>query len=160
MSIKDNMSNVAAEQGKILLIIAKKEELHDAVEALGLGQIEKKQSGEPYFKNSTYHISFTHKGEIAVAAISAKDVGVDIENVTVPRNVERLSRLFHESEIPQSLYDFYKVWTAKEATGKMLGTGITSDLLKEKTLSVRYVEIGDYLIAVAGEGEIEVKGVL
>lgn len=145
------------EEGRIYLIFSEKSELYEAVESLGFGKVMKKESGEPFLSDSPYHISLTHKDRAGVAAISREKVGVDMENVTVPRNVERLSRLFCEEERPASLYEFYKVWTGKEATGKMLGTGITADLLKSKTAGVRYLEFGDYLVGIVGEGEIQIK---
>lgn len=144
-------------EGKICLILAEKTALKEAIKSLGVGTIEKKESGEPYLSNSPYFISLSHKGDIAIAAISLTKVGVDMEDVTIPRNVERLSRLFDQSEAPETLYDFYKVWTAKEAMGKLLGTGITADLLKQQTAGIRHLDYGNYLIAVAGEGEITIK---
>ena len=142
---------------EILLILAEKNKLHEKLESLGVGTIKKKENGEPYLEDEAYHVSLTHKGDIAIAAFSRSSVGVDVEDVTVPRNVERLSRLFDECERPNDLYDFYKVWTAKEAVGKRLGTGISYDLLKKKTESVRYFDHGDYLICVAGDGEIRME---
>lgn len=144
-------------EGEILLIFCRKSELYDAVESLGLGKIVKKESGEPYIPDSPYRISLSHKDSAGTVAISLASVGVDMENVTVPRNVERLSRLFAEEERPETLYDFYRVWTGKEATGKKEGTGITSELLNKRTEGVRYVDFGDYLVCVAGEGEIKIK---
>ena len=119
--------------------------------------MEKTEKGEPYLPNSPYFISFSHKDDIAVAAISDSKVGVDVENVTVPRNIDRLSRLFHESEVPDNLYDFYRLWTSKEAMGKYDGTGITSQVLKTKSADVRHLDYGDYVIAVVGKGEITFK---
>lgn len=142
---------------EILVVFAGKLELGGVLESLGVGRIEKHENGDPYLPESEYYISFSHKDNIAVAAISNSRVGVDVENVTIPRNVERLSRLFHASEAPESLYDFYRLWTSKEAVGKYEGTGITTELLKKKTTDVRHLEYGDYLIAVAGKGEITMK---
>ena len=82
-------------EGEIYLIFAEKSELYEAVESLGMGRVMKKESGEPFLSDSPYHISLTHKDTAGVAAISRDKVGVDMENVTVPRNVERLSRLFY-----------------------------------------------------------------
>ena len=158
MSTENNSTNeLFLPAGEILLVCAPKCELHSALKSLGVGTVMKNGNGEPFLQNSPYFISFTHKDDLAVAALSDGRVGVDIENVTIPRNVSRLSRLFHESETPESLYFFYKLWTAKEATGKYLGTGITSELLKKKTEGVRHLDYGDYIIAVAGEGEIHLK---
>ena len=142
---------------EILLLYTAKRYLHEAVESLGLGAVSKKESGEPYFENGEYCISFSHKGDLGVAAVSRARVGVDVEDVNVPRNVARLSRLFDESEKPESLYDFYKVWTGKEAMGKYDGTGITYDVLNTKATDVRHLDYGDYLIGVVGKGEITLK---
>lgn len=153
----NSTETLSLKKGEILVVFAGKTELGRALESLGVGRIEKRENGEPYFPDSDYYISFSHKDDIAVAAISDTRVGVDVENVTVPRNVERLSRLFHVSEAPESLYDFYRLWTSKEAIGKYEGTGITTELLKKKTTDVRHLEYGDYLIGVAGKGEITMK---
>ena len=144
-------------QNEILVLFAEKRQLGRALESLGVGRIEKRENGEPYLPNSPYFISFSHKDEVAVAALSDSPIGVDVENVSIPRNVQRLSRLFHESEAPESLYEFYRLWTSKEAIGKREGTGITTELLKQKTTDVRHLEYGDYLIGVAGTGEITMR---
>ena len=144
-------------ENQILVIFAEKTGLEEALRSYGIGKVEKREGGEPYLPDSPYFISFSHKGDVAVAAISDSKVGVDVENVTAPRNVNRLSRLFDESETPGSLYDFYRLWTAKEAMGKYEGTGITFDLLKKKATDVRHLDYGDYVIAVVGKGEISFK---
>ena len=148
---------LSLKEDEILVVLADKRQLGQTLESLGVGRIEKKENGEPYLPDAAYHISFSHKDELAVAALSLRPVGVDIENVLIPRNVKRLSRLFHVSEEPESLYDFYRLWTSKEAVGKMQGTGITTELLKQKTTDVRHLEYGDYLIGVAGKGDITLK---
>ena len=149
--------SLSLKEEEILVVFADKARLGEALESLGVGKIEKKENGEPYLPGSPYYISFSHKDEVAVAAISDSRVGVDVENVTIPRNVQRLSRLFHESETPDTLYDFYRVWTSKEAIGKREGTGITFDVLKNKSTEVRHLDHGDYIIGVAGKGEITMK---
>ena len=55
-------------EGEILLLYTTRFLLHRAAESLGLGAVLKKESGEPYFEKGGYHISFSHKGEIGVAA--------------------------------------------------------------------------------------------
>lgn len=155
--MNEEMRGPIVKDDEILLVLAKKNKLHEKLESLGVGTILKKENGEPYLEGDPYHISLTHKGDIAIAALSHSSIGVDVEDVTVPRNVERLSRLFDESEKPNDLYEFYKVWTAKEAMGKRLGTGISYNLLKKKSEKVRYLDYGDYLICVSGDGEIKME---
>ena len=156
MNAEKGETPLPVNEGEILLVIARKSAMHEALESLGVGKILKKENGEPYVEGELYRISLTHKDGVACAALSRSAVGVDVENVTVPRNVERLSRLFDESEKPNNLYEFYKAWTAKEAIGKKQGTGISYELLKKKSEDVRYVDYGDYLICVAGAGEIRI----
>ena len=155
--VKNDPKKSLVQEGEILLVLAEKSKLRDKLESLGVGTILKKENGEPYLEGEPYHISLTHKGDVAIAALSRSSIGVDVEDVTVPRNVDRLSRLFDVSEKPNDLYEFYKVWTAKEAMGKRLGTGISYDLLKKKSEDVRYFDYGDYLICVAGDGEIKMQ---
>ena len=154
MTEERNLDALVGEK-EILLLIASRSGLGRVLESVGIKTVSKKENGEPYLEGSPYRISLTHKGDVAIAALSRSSVGVDVEDVTVPRNVERLSRLFDQGERPTTLYDFYKVWTAKEAIGKRLGTGISSDLLKQKAEGIRHIDYGDYLIAVAGDGEIK-----
>ena len=148
--VKNDPKKSLVQEGEILLVLAEKSKLRDKLESLGVGTILKKENGEPYLEGEPYRISLTHKGDVAIAALSRSSIGVDVEDVTVPRNVDRLSRL-------NDLYEFYKVWTAKEAMGKRLGTGISYDLLKKKSEDVRYFDYGDYLICVAGDGEIKMQ---
>ena len=154
---KKDLATPIVKEGEILLVLAEKSRLRDKLESLGVGTILKRENGEPYLEGEPYHISLTHKGDVAIAALSRSSIGVDMEDVTVPRNVDRLSRLFDVAEKPTDLYEFYKVWTAKEAMGKRLGTGISYDLLKRKSEDVRYFDYGDYLICVAGDGEIKME---
>ena len=155
--VENRESSFSLKEGEIHLVLAEKTVIKEVIKSLGVGTLEKKESGEPYLVDSPFYVSLSHKGDTAVAAISKTKIGVDMEDVTIPRNVERLSRLFDQAEAPDTLYDFYKVWTAKEAMGKLLGTGITVDLLKQHISGVRHLDYGNYVIAVAGEGDITIQ---
>ncbi len=144
-------------QDQILVVFADKSDFDQALRSVGVEKVERNEQGKPYIPDSPYFISFSHKGDVSVAAISDHEVGVDIENVTAPRNITRLSRLFDDSEVPESLYDFYRLWTAKEAMGKYNGTGINLAVLKQKTVDVRHLDYGDYIIGVVGKGDISLK---
>ena len=148
--------NYEVQEGEILLFITNKHRTDDIVRALGAECLEKDGQGAPVLKGSDLFVSLSHKGDVLVFAVSKKDVGVDVEDTTVPRNVERLSKLFHISEKPTDLYGFYKIWTKKEAEGKRLRTGITTDILREASPEGKYFEQGDYLICVMGEGAVRV----
>ena len=144
------------EREEIFLYVTKKHCVDDIVRELGAESIEKDENGAPFLKGSSLGISLSHKGDIVALAVSQEAVGVDVEDTTVPRNVERLSKLFHIEERPESLYDFYRVWTAKEAEGKRLRTGISTEILRAKSPEGNYFDWGDYLICVMGEGTVRV----
>ena len=150
------MSEIVKE-GEIILYITQKGKLDKALAAIGAPSLLKTPQGAPYLENSDVKVSVSHKGNVVVLACSKEPVGVDIEDVTVPRNIERLSRLFHVSEKVESLYDFYKVWTSKEAEGKRVGTGVNAEILRAKTEGAKYMDYGDYLICAIGEGDLVVR---
>ena len=142
-------------EGEILLFITSKGKVNDIVRSLGAESLGRDEAGAPYLVGASYAVSLSHKGDVVAFALSNAPVGVDVEDTTVPRNVERLSKLFHETEKPTTLYDFYKVWTAKEAYGKLLKSGITTEILRAATPAGHYVEWGDYVICVMGEGDVK-----
>ena len=144
------------ERNEILLYVIGGHGLDDILKELGAESLEKDENGAPYLKGAPLHVSLSHKGNLVAFAVSWDAVGVDVEDTTVPRNVERLSKLFHIEEHPSSLYEFYRVWTAKEAEGKRLRTGITTDILRAKSPQGRYFDWGDHLICVMGQGDIRV----
>ena len=150
------MIKYCVQEGEILLFVTNKHKTEGIVKDLGAESIEKDQQGAPFLKGSDLFISLSHKGDVVALAVSSSPVGVDVEDTSVPRNVERLSKLFHTSERPEDLYAFYRVWTAKEAEGKRLRTGISTDILRKETSSGKYFDWGDYLICVMGEGEVRV----
>ncbi|MBQ9370304.1 MAG: hypothetical protein IJU10_04425 [Clostridia bacterium] len=149
------MSAIPASE-EILLYITNKHRVDEIVRELGAESIEKDENGAPLLKGSPLRMSLSHKGDVVAIAVSQEDVGVDVEDTTVPRNVERLSKLFHIEERPASLYDFYRVWTAKEAEGKRLRSGITTEILRARSPQGKYFDYGDYLICVMGQGAVRV----
>ncbi|KAJ1996170.1 hypothetical protein GGI25_002161 [Coemansia spiralis] len=103
--------------------------------------------GKPYLSNNAKahlgHVAdfnISHDGEWVVAGVTPNEpVGVDVAHVYCPENmsdVEYISEfnlqlsseekeyLYKHSQ--QKLADFYRIWTAKEAYTKALGTGVAS----------------------------------
>ena len=131
--------------------------------------------GKPFFEDQL-EFSISHAGKYAAAAISDGPVGADIEEARCKLSVAR--RFFSASEAEaaqarsgeaQQLY-LQRLWVAKEAFVKALGTGIntpfnsfsvvldetSATLLQDITpLPMQITEFseGDYRIAVAGIGE-------
>lgn len=96
-------------------------------------------SGKPLLVDDPdLHFSLSHSGDwIALATSEHQPVGIDIEHPRRHRNIMRIAhRYFHPDECalleapPQSetLRQFYRMWTLKEAFFKARGTGLAEGL--------------------------------
>lgn len=81
-------------------------------------EIMTKNNGKPVFKNSNLNFSLSHSNEYVVAVFDTQPCAVDIELVK-NRDLTQLSNRYKQNF--NSLVDFYKFWTCKEALYK-LGT--------------------------------------
>lgn len=91
--------------------------------------------GKPYAENAP-QFNLSHSGQWLLCAVGDMPLGVDIET---PRTVSPslLRRVCTPSElalIGDDAERFLRVWTAKEAYLKYLGTGIRGDLRKVETV--------------------------
>ena len=84
------------------------------------------EHGKPFFEHGK-HFSISHSGKFAVLAVSEGNIGIDIE--TKVSSDERVARrCFTEEEqafAKMSTENFLRIWTAKEAVLKFLGTGFS-----------------------------------
>ena len=88
--------------------------------------------GKPYFKNLPCYFSLSHSGEYVFCAVSDGEIGADIQECKPLKNYRMEKRYFTEWE--QQLLAgkteeerqkiFYRLWTKKEAYGKLTGDGI------------------------------------
>lgn len=100
-----------------------------------------KEHGKPYAKDLAVEFNISHSGDMVVCAVDDKPIGIDIEQIrpidlSVAKRIctnEELLYLFGRTPIEQdfvyttdteTLTRFFELWTAKEAYGKCLGTGI------------------------------------
>lgn len=88
------------------------------------------------------HFSQSHCRDLFVVALSGESkLGVDVERTSRSNNLERIAlHYFSQPEIdfltnvPNELnHRFALLWTSKESIGKLLGTGINKNLLKNAT---------------------------
>lgn len=88
--------------------------------------LEKTELGKPYLKNHPHiHFSLSHSGSWAVCAVGDEPLGVDVE---LPRcTIEIAKRFFRPDELPETedSDQLLRLWTAKEAFLKAIGTGLT-----------------------------------
>lgn len=107
-------------------------------------------NGKPYLQDDPVYFNLSHSGNYAVCAVSSREVGVDIQEYK-QADMERLARRFFSEEEQNALKActngeeqyklFYRLWTRKEAYGKLTGEGIAaviekSVLFKEEQPSV------------------------
>ena len=82
--------------------------------------------GKPYLENYPHiHFSLSHSGSWAVCAVGDAPLGVDVE---LPRcTMEIGKRFFRPEELPETedKDHLLRLWTAKEAFLKAIGTGLT-----------------------------------
>lgn len=87
----------------------------------GLGplpEIARGERGKPYFPSfPRLHFNLSHSHGAAVCAVHDQPVGVDVERLRPPP--KRLAG-------GMGAEDFFRLWTAKEATAKREGKGISA----------------------------------
>ena len=98
--------------------------------------------------NEGWHWSIAHKPRWAGAALSRRPVGLDIEAIS-PRRTTLYGEVGREQEWSvlggQSWENFFRLWTAKEATLKANGVGLNrldscvlTDVVDARRLTTRY----------------------
>lgn len=92
------------------------------------------EHSKPYPKDIPINFNISHSDDTLAVAFSEKQIGIDIE-IIKPLKTDITKRLCTEKDLEflaaannedEQLLRFYKIWTAKEAYFKMLGTGITN----------------------------------
>ena len=131
--------------------------------------IAENEFGKPCFKNSDLHFNISHSHDAVVCSVSEKPIGVDIEIITEirPKILDKYFTLSEKQQISTPV-DFYKLWTLKEAYGKLRGIGVSiikdnefeiakTPVLKSKTTDDLYIEskiIDNYALSIISFDEI------
>ena len=83
------------------------------------------ESGKPFLDPPAIRFNVSHSGDRALLAFTLQhDVGIDIEDLTMERNIALLAKLVSLPETVQK-ETFLKAWTRREAAGKALGVGLS-----------------------------------
>lgn len=92
------------------------------------------EHGKPYLINSPWRFNLSHSGDYVLCALSRREVGADIQ-VYQKKDVKKLAGRFFSEEENRSLKqsedenaDFFRLWTRKEAYGKLTGEGLAGAL--------------------------------
>ena len=101
-------------------------------------EFAKNEHRKPYIAGHPIHYNISHSGQYVVLVTSKSEVGVDIQEKRGSR-MESLAKRFFAEEEWQAVSKcereeekkdlFYRIWCRKEAYGKYLGTGLSSNLL-------------------------------
>lgn len=89
--------------------------------------------GKPYFRDLPFYFSLSHSGEYVFCVLSGNEVGADVQRHQKCDMTRLADRFFSErenaalrraagTESQRAL--FYRLWTRKEALGKLTGGGI------------------------------------
>ncbi len=120
-------------------VIAAKElysSLQKSKDSITKVEIRKEEKGQPYFydlknkERSAMHLSITHSGDFAIAAIGKSPIGIDIEQIE-ERSESFYKEAFTEKERDEISSNAKKgtiYWTIKEAITKALGEGLHLNL--------------------------------
>ncbi|MCO5232047.1 MAG: 4'-phosphopantetheinyl transferase superfamily protein [Chitinophagales bacterium] len=111
--------------GRILLIYALKE----LGISISLEQLNYTEKGKPYFSNLSIDFNISHSGDYVALVLGKGKYGIDIEKHR-KINISLFKRQFTDKEIDtienssNSLVEFFRLWTIKEAAIKADGRGI------------------------------------
>ncbi len=103
------------------------------------------------------YFNLSHCGEAAVCAISSQPIGIDVESIREYRE-SLVHYTMNEAEIdsiessPNPAAAFIKLWTMKEATLKLYGTGINNNIkqvIDSSMISYTTIERTRYIYTVA-----------
>lgn len=107
--------------------------------------------GKPYFQEIPLYFSLSHSGDAVFLAVSEREIGADIQAVTKADWKKLAKRFYGENDLkymescgenPVLRADdlsenldaremFYRIWTKKEAYGKLTGEGVPKYLDRE-----------------------------
>lgn len=98
---------------------------------------------KPFIKNDQcLHFNVSHSKKCIVFAISNSNVGIDVEYISEKFNFHPVAQTcFTPAELNSlkescnATYQFYKIWTRKEAFLKAIGKGINDDMNKSDCLN-------------------------
>lgn len=95
------------------------------------------QDGKPYFKDIPLYFSISHSGDYVLLAVSGREIGADIQAHRAGA-AERIAERYFSPEEIRALHSaqdrdalFFRLWTRKEAYGKLTGRGLAASIEKD-----------------------------
>lgn len=99
--------------------------------------------GKPFLSGGELYFSLANENTQAVMAVSKRDIGCDLERVTMSRYSQLMvdnkylpgeKEYINSLPFEERLLPFFRAWTQKEAYGKLLGTGIGDAVLLDTAI--------------------------
>lgn len=92
--------------------------------------------GKPSLADYPVHYSLSHSGDYILCVFADQEIGCDLQKIVQKNQLGIASRFFRESEYEELMNctgadrdtAFYRMWTAKEAYGKLTGEGVGNAL--------------------------------
>ncbi len=91
------------------------------------------ENGKPYLEGCSFYFNLSHSGDYVFCGVSKREIGVDIQKIQAGNEL-RLARRFFSPVERQALEAcgdgesrrsmFFRMWTRKEAYGKLTGEGL------------------------------------
>lgn len=98
------------------------------------------ENGKPYLEDYPLYFNLSHSGDYVFCGVSGQEIGVDIQRFQGENELELARRFFSpvECQALEGCKDaegrrrmFFRMWTRKEAYGKLTGEGISGVLEKD-----------------------------
>ncbi len=99
------------------------------------GRLSHRDDGSPFFYGSDVRISVSHSGGILAVLLSEEEAGIDVEEIR-ERQWRRIAAKYFTPDEKKRTDEggreaFFEIWTAKEAWGKYLRTGLMPVISRE-----------------------------
>ena len=97
---------------------------------------QKTSSGKPFFRGENMpFFNLSHSGNFVGCALHDREIGLDIQKLTEPRE-SLIRRVCTQEELIflKSPQDFCRIWAMKESAVKLTGEGITGNFREILTL--------------------------
>ena len=91
------------------------------------------ENGKPYLREHPFYFNLSHSGDYVFCGVSGQEIGVDIQRIQGENELRLAKRFFSASEyrILENCGNretrrmlFFRMWTRKEAYGKLTGRGL------------------------------------
>ncbi len=122
--------------------------------------IKYNKNNKPYIENNNIFYNISHKGIYSCIIVSAKEVGIDIEEIKeFNKDILKYISSENEKRYINNNIDYYKLYTLKEAYFKMLGEDLfnlksiefilnNKEIITKENIKIKTKIINNYFISI------------